>query len=203
MRSTNTENFCHDLRVKMTLGPRKTPERQRRDNGRRGISPPFPPPPPSKGKTHCLPTRRFPGMEPGRRAGGNTMKNTEGARGTPANVPVWTSTRPVHATKIFHEAWNREMGFDEHPQTYPQTMHGIVGVLEGRDDGIQTQWPVQMHNACRHVVFLYKLKANHLCIAHLAMVVTKAVGQETTRAVRKVGRQETARAGTDVSSSSR
>ena len=25
--------------------------------------------------------------------------------------------------------------------------------------GIQTQWPVQMHNACRHVVFPYKLKA--------------------------------------------
>ena len=90
----------------MTLGPRKTPERQRCDNGRRGISPPFPPPPPSKGKTHCLPTRRFPGMEPGRRAGGNTIKNTEGVRGTPANMPVWTSTQPVHATKIFHEAWH-------------------------------------------------------------------------------------------------
>ena len=102
MRSTNTESFCHDLRVKMTLGPRKTPERQRCDNGRRGGSPPFPPLPPSKGKTHCLPTIRFPGMEPGRHAGVNTIKNTEGVRGTPANMPVWTSTQPVHATKIFH-----------------------------------------------------------------------------------------------------
>ena len=71
-------------------------------------------------------------MEPGRHAGVNTIKNTEGVRGTPANMAVWTSTQPVHATKIFHEAWNREMGFDEHPQTYPQTMLGIVGVLEGQ-----------------------------------------------------------------------